>query len=363
VVYTSRKTTYRTYPDVCVSGEFTATGSGTGTFPVHEICRELEFHNCGDPLVIYRERDVLMSFDQACVAGEGLLLTCAFAFFLFGANTTGWFRQTCGVVEGEISTYTFIQGIGWRLAERAVSSLVLSVDRTPCMSPSCRTCCLPGGTCVLATPEACAAVGGTSGTGTDCASVNCPQGTGPAIGACCVGPSCQEVGPVQCGTLGGTYQGDGTTCATTICPEPPTRACCLFAGGCAELTQLACAPVGTWLPTAHCNQNPCPDPGLGACCFPDFSCDQTAGPGPCEAAGGTFIGMGIPCTPNLCGCTGACCSDSQHGGQRICTMETAAACATLNNSVWFGCGTLCEGRDCTINPMRTIQQRGTFAFA
>jgi hypothetical protein len=43
--------------------------------------------------------------------------------------------------------------------------------------------------------------------------------TAPLVGACCTtGGGCSSLSAVDCGAAGGTYQGDGTSCLTTICP-------------------------------------------------------------------------------------------------------------------------------------------------
>jgi hypothetical protein len=48
-------------------------------------------------------------------------------------------------------------------------------------------------------------------------STNCPQPTG----ACCLADgSCVEVTEEDCGSLGGTYNGDGSFCANVSCPQP-----------------------------------------------------------------------------------------------------------------------------------------------
>ncbi|MCB9852887.1 MAG: hypothetical protein H6819_07310 [Phycisphaerales bacterium] len=64
-------------------------------------------------------------------------------------------------------------------------------------------------------------------TGTINLNVNCaPAGEG----ACCVGVTCSDVtaGVTECDGLGGTYLGDGTSCATSVCGG----ACCLENGSC-----------------------------------------------------------------------------------------------------------------------------------
>ena len=47
-------------------------------------------------------------------------------------------------------------------------------------------------------------------------------GGGGATGACCYSDTCEVVTAAVCATLGGTYQGDGTTCTPDPCPAPGT---------------------------------------------------------------------------------------------------------------------------------------------
>jgi hypothetical protein len=53
---------------------------------------------------------------------------------------------------------------------------------------------------------------------------------------------------------------------------------------------------------------PCPGEAPGACCFADGSCEVLLRT-ECDAAGGAFLGEGIPCDPNMCPQPpeGACC--------------------------------------------------------
>ena len=55
---------------------------------------------------------------------------------------------------------------------------------------------------------------------------DCPGGGGGGpSGACCVGERCWELGAVDCASLNGLYEGDGTTCEGVNC-EPPTQGIC-----------------------------------------------------------------------------------------------------------------------------------------
>jgi len=85
---------------------------------------------------------------------------------------------------------------------------------------------------------------------------------GPATGACCLSDGMCAVGTAaECAALGGTYEGDETTCETVVCPQP-----------------------------------------LGACCFADGTCDVFAA-GACLDAGGVFQGNFTSCGDVLCPAT------------------------------------------------------------
>jgi len=66
--------------------------------------------------------------------------------------------------------------------------------------------------------------------------------SGP-LGACCLGDSCLVLTPAQCAAMGGTYQGDATTCSPSPCAVP-VGACCLPSGECVELSAADCAASG-----------------------------------------------------------------------------------------------------------------------
>jgi hypothetical protein len=78
--------------------------------------------------------------------------------------------------------------------------------------------------------------------------------------------------------------------------ELPTGACCFLDGSCAETQGEAdCTALGgTWYLGQACATFVCP--ATGACCFPDSSCMVTTQAG----CGGTWMGPGTGCTPNLC---------------------------------------------------------------
>lgn len=64
----------------------------------------------------------------------------------------------------------------------------------------------------------------------------------PMPGACCLpDTSCLDNQlPADCAAAGGVFQGNGTTCATTVCPDP-MGGCCLPDGTCAILSVADCS--------------------------------------------------------------------------------------------------------------------------
>jgi len=79
------------------------------------------------------------------------------------------------------------------------------------------------------------------------------------VGACCLcdGTCLDGVTADECATAGGTYQGDDTACATTVCPL--IGACCYPDGSCAEdVYQTDCvAAGGLFYPCLKCDQVTC----------------------------------------------------------------------------------------------------------
>ncbi|HEV8376377.1 MAG TPA: DNRLRE domain-containing protein, partial [Candidatus Polarisedimenticolia bacterium] len=62
-------------------------------------------------------------------------------------------------------------------------------------------------------------------------------------GGCCLGSTCSVQTPVNCASLGGAYQGDGTGCSPNPCIVV-SGACCASNGTCSSLTQSACISAG-----------------------------------------------------------------------------------------------------------------------
>jgi len=262
----------------------------------------------------------------------------------------------------------------------------------PDCTPIFGTCCFIDGGCTDTTATGCVTFGGTfQGTGTRCATTFCPiicgLGAGDCLTAngtpgcdntlcctnicavdpfCCnnnwdgqcaaqamIDPSCQggacclpgslcfdAFDPFDCQNSGGLFQGVGTMCLTTICPEPPTT-CCLPDGSCVLVVdEQACLDqggdvIGVGVP---CGPGLCP---AGACCFPDGSCIVVANQSGCETAGGTYQGDFTFCMPNDCPQpSGACCfSDG------TCQLVPEVVCDALAG-LYQGDGTVCVPDPC-----------------
>jgi hypothetical protein len=78
-------------------------------------------------------------------------------------------------------------------------------------------CCKPDGTCSDVTNTACNAISGAvfQGTGTACGTTTCPQ-----PGACCLpAAACSFTVQTVCVSGGGVFNGPGSTCAAANCPN------------------------------------------------------------------------------------------------------------------------------------------------
>ena len=209
-------------------------------------------------------------------------------------------------------------GEGWSTFQslpsicRPSGDWVLRSSATPqdCV-PAAGACCRSGGTCTDdMTQEDCTMIGGEyQGDDTTCDTVSCPQ----PVGACCIeatgecvdleqdlcligggvhhaGESCDTyicfpegacclpdgncvdgVSPEICDAGDGDFQGDGTTCGSTECPQP-LGACCLDNSNCIDVEESICqAFAGSWMgPESNCLD-------LGVCdedpCAPDVNGD------------------------------------------------------------------------------------------
>ena len=186
------------------------------------------------------------------------------------------------------------------------------------------------------------------------------------MGACCVTDTngvdyCVEVTQTECNTVySGIYYGNGTSCATITCGQPPTGACCYqdadLGWTCIDGTyENDCQTIynGSWYAGTMCSNvtNCPPTTGAGACCYEDadlgwtciwtdlFKCDNVYF--------GTWY-AGIPCNDIDCqplGDVGACCYMADDGTMD-CTIATYTQCSQLSNWTYFGDGSTCANAIC-----------------
>lgn len=110
-------------------------------------------------------------------------------------------------------------------------------------------------------------------------------------GACCVDTNCTIESESDCTGMGGTYQGDDTTCDPNPCEEI-TGACCHIDGACTIETEEDCDGAYQGDGTA-CEDVDCAH--TGACCV-DSNCTITRA----DDCAGVYQGDGTDCDPNPC---------------------------------------------------------------
>jgi len=196
----------------------------------------------------------------------------------------------------------------------------------PC--PQIGACCITG-SCIFLSGPNCTAQGGTfQGIGTLCSPNPCPQ-----VGACCITGTCTILTMPACGIQGGAYLGNAT-----VCTPNPCGACCV-AGNCIPTSQPACTTQnGTFQPGIPCTPNPCPQ--SGACCLTTGGC-MVLTLIDCMLQGGVFQTIGSACTPNPCPPAGACCIGS------VCNQFTQAACTQFGGT-YQGNNSPCTPDPCLI---------------
>lgn len=131
-----------------------------------------------------------------------------------------------------------------------------------CVSNDPGPCCFAAtGGCLNLLASDCTLAGGVPGpAGVSCTGYVCfPTGACCLPDGTCVGP----VSPEACAAQGGTFKGNGTSCATVSCPLP-TGAACFPTGFCLQLTEAdALAAGASWGgPGSTCsdaNSNGVPD--------------------------------------------------------------------------------------------------------
>ncbi len=142
--------------------------------------------------------------------------------------------------------------------------------------------------------------------------VTCSQQVCEARGACCHAGGCDEVTLNACagaGGLGGTYEGDATTCSPAdLCS---VGACCMFDGTCAQQNRQDCEDGGGIYAGASLPCDGTVDCTVGSCCLDDGSCLVDTVANICTAMNGTFT-VGGDCS-NLGVCLQMISSDPANG--------------------------------------------------
>ncbi len=181
-------------------------------------------------------------------------------------------------------------------------------------TPPTGACCLPGGqTCNELTQAECQALnGGWQGAGTVCTATSCqPTGSVPCCFAATGG--CVALSYANCVAAGGIPGPVGQLCGGYVCF--PTGACCLPDGTCAgPVSPTECSALGGNFQGngSSCASTDCPDP-VGAACFPTGFC-LILTQADAAAAGAMWQGIGTTCTDaNGNGIADACEPDSIPG--------------------------------------------------
>ncbi len=176
-----------------------------------------------------------------------------------------------------------------RLSTSVLLAVAAAVLAVPQLARGDGACCLPDNSCQqVASPVACAGLGGVFLEAADCANNPC------GVGACCSGPSCVMATAYNCITNGREFVGAGVSCGTNPCGFE-TGTCCV-GGACIVVLPASCASLGgTFIGFGQlCQNGPC---DMGACCT-ESGCTQVARH-ECDAVGGTFF-AGAECSTDPC---------------------------------------------------------------
>ena len=128
----------------------------------------------------------------------------------------------------------------------------------PTTPPECtEACCLPDGSCGDAIINDCIIGGGSpQGPGTNCATTLCPL---PPEACCLPDGTCTNVDPITCDDCNGVPGGFGSDCLSFQCPIPQDEACCLPDGTCQVLAPATCVNTsGIRMSAAGCGTIECP---------------------------------------------------------------------------------------------------------
>ncbi|MEI7658195.1 MAG: GC-type dockerin domain-anchored protein [Phycisphaerae bacterium] len=123
--------------------------------------------------------------------------------------------------------------------------------------------------------------------------------------------------------------------------QPGTGACCLPDGSCQVLLEADCAGRGGLYrgEGASCATANCPAPS-GACCLSNGNC-LILSPANCTVVGGSYLGNNVACGVNNTCPLGACCLPNG-----TCAGSVTQAACTAQGGAFRGVGTTCVGANC-----------------
>ena len=220
----------------------------------------------------------------------------------------------------------------------------------PCGAPPATgRCCHGNGSCSVTTAAACVGALDVWATGEDCTT-----SSAMCFGACCLPQGCMIFDAAGCAGMGGSFNGNGTTCQPDPCvapPPPPTGSCCApFTNACSVSTESTCAIIsGTWTNGGVCQPDPCvpapPPPVTGRCCAADGSCSMTT---QAACAGIAWLENFTCATPCPQPPTGSCCVS---GGACVDALAPGSAGTAIGGGVCeanqnYIAGVFCAARSC-----------------
>ncbi len=189
-------------PFSCRSGG----GQGVGTLWYKFVAADTTalISTCGSNAPV---QDTLLAVyrpDAACPFGVGDELACS-------EDDCGAFGRLSRIFLNDLTP-----GATYYLQVAAYSDASRGPIRLRVECPAVGACCLPGGVCSIRSAEECAIAGGSyEGNGTSCAPDPC------VTGACCTPIGlCEIRTQSSCSAVGGTYQGNNSDCGGVVCPPP-----------------------------------------------------------------------------------------------------------------------------------------------
>ena len=218
----------------------------------------------------------------------------------------------------------------------------------PCGAPPpTGRCCHGDGSCSVTAAAACVGALEVWAAGEDCTT-----SAAMCFGACCFPQGCMVFDAAGCAAMGGSFNGNGTTCQPDPCvAPPPTGSCCApFTNACSVSTQSTCAIIsGTWTNGGVCQPDPCvptpPPPVTGRCCAADGSCSMTT---QAACAGIAWLENFTCATPCPQPPTGSCCVS---GGTCVDALAPGSAGTAIGGGVCeanqnYIAGVFCAARSC-----------------